>query len=112
MKPYDCSPSITDSGTGSRHHPGDCYRYPGAARAGSGVGLMRNGDPIRAAIKAHARAFASRANPSQDWKGIDSSAEALLEVMPSSVEGVIAVASHCVAAGSRRSPRLPDQESA
>jgi hypothetical protein len=57
---------------------------------------MKSDDPIRAAIKAHARAFASRAHPSQDWNEIDSSAEALLEVMPSSVEGVIAVALHCV----------------
>ena len=57
----------------------------------SAVVLVKNDDPIRGAIKAHARAFASRARPSQDW-----SAEALLEVMPSSVEGVIALALHCV----------------
>ena len=57
---------------------------------------MKNDDPILAAIEAHARAFASRAHPSQDWNEIHSSAEGLLEVMPSSVEGVIAVASHCV----------------
>jgi hypothetical protein len=57
---------------------------------------MKNGDPIRAAIKAHARALPSRAHPSQDWSEIDSSAEALLEVMPSSVDGVIAVALHGV----------------
>jgi hypothetical protein len=62
----------------------------------SAVVLVKNDDPIRGAIKAHARAFASRARPSQDWSEIHSSAEALLEVMPSSVEGVIALALHCV----------------
>jgi hypothetical protein len=39
---------------------------------------MKNDDPILAAIEAHARAFASRAHPSQDWNEIHSSAEGLL----------------------------------
>jgi hypothetical protein len=56
---------------------------------------MKSDDPIRAAIKAHARAFASRGLPSPDWGEIDAAAENLLETMPSKVEGVIAVALHC-----------------
>ena len=57
---------------------------------------MKSDDPIRAAIKAHARAFASRGLPSPDWGEIDAAAENLLETMPSNVEGVIALALHCV----------------
>ena len=50
----------------------------------SAVVLVKNDDPIRGAIKDHARAFASLARPSQAGSEIHSSAEALLEVMPSS----------------------------
>jgi hypothetical protein len=48
-------------------------------------------DPIHAPIEAHRHAFMAAQEGSENWDMVDAASETLLEVMPSTIEGVIAL---------------------
>jgi hypothetical protein len=51
-------------------------------------------DPIHDAIEAHRRAFMAAQEGSENWHMADAAGEALLKVMPNTIEGVIALVSY------------------